>query len=146
MPEGGFPPVEGDAQGLGALLLQQPLEGGDEAVDGVGVQSVPGSQGPDAVKGAVDDAVAVDDHQFHGFLLAPQSGASFSLERVYHILERLQPEKGRPAFRWFLIDGPASYDIARTCLFHEIVGHMKQIEMQFYSYPLFTKRGGCGTL
>ncbi len=85
--EGGLPAVEGDAQSLRLLLLQQPLEGGDEAVDGVGIQSVPGGQGPDAVKGAVDDAVAVDDHQLH-------KGSSCMSEcfygRVYHILGRLQ--------------------------------------------------------
>ena len=63
--EGGLPPVEGDAQGLGGLLVQQLLQGGDEAVDRVGVEPLPGGQGPHAVEGPVDDAVAVDDHEFH---------------------------------------------------------------------------------
>ena len=79
MPEGGLPPVEGDAQGLRLFLLQQPLEGGDKAIYGVGIQAVPGRQGPDAVKGAVDDAVAVDDHQFHGESSLPRgAGVRFS--------------------------------------------------------------------
>ena len=60
-----LPPVEGDAQRLRLLLVQQALERGDKAVDGVGIQTLPGGQGPDAVKGAVDDAVAVKNHQFH---------------------------------------------------------------------------------
>ena len=63
--ERGLPTVEGNAQGLRLLLVQQALERGDKAVDGVGVQALPCGQGPDAVIGAVDDAVAVQNHQFH---------------------------------------------------------------------------------
>ena len=65
MAERRLPPVEGDAQRLRLLLIQQTLERGNEAVDGVGVQALPCGQGPDAVIGAVDDAVAVENHQFH---------------------------------------------------------------------------------
>ena len=63
--EGGFPAVKGDAQGLGLLLLQKAQQGGDKAVYRVGGQALPGGKGPHAVKRAVDDAVAVDDHEFH---------------------------------------------------------------------------------
>ena len=37
-----------------------------KAENGIGMQSLPGGQGLYPVKGAVDDAVAVKDHQFHG--------------------------------------------------------------------------------
>ena len=33
----GSPAVEGDAQRLRLLLVQQPLEGGEKAIDGVGI-------------------------------------------------------------------------------------------------------------
>ena len=66
MAEGGLPAVEGDAQRLRLLLVQQPLEGGEKAIDRMGIQPVPCGQGADAIIGPVDDAVAVDDHQFHG--------------------------------------------------------------------------------
>ena len=61
--------VEGDAQRVGALLRRQAQEGGEKAEDGVGVEPVPGGEGPDAVIGPVDDAVAVNGHQFHGAIL-----------------------------------------------------------------------------
>ena len=37
MAEGGLPAVEGDAQRLRLLLVQQPLEGGEKAIDGMGI-------------------------------------------------------------------------------------------------------------
>ena len=37
MAEGRLPAVEGDAQRLRLLLVQQPLEGGEKAIDGVGI-------------------------------------------------------------------------------------------------------------
>ena len=64
--EGGLPAVEGDAQGLRVFLVQQALEGGDEAVYRVGIQPIPGGQGADAVIGAVQYTVAVQDHELHG--------------------------------------------------------------------------------
>ena len=63
--EGGLPPVEGDAQGVGRLLLRQAQQGGHKAVDRVGWRTVPGGQGAHAVKRAIDDAVSVDHHQLH---------------------------------------------------------------------------------
>ena len=66
MAEGGLPPVERHAQRLGLFLVHEPLQHVEKAKNGVGVQSLPGGQGLYPVKGAVDDAVAVKDHQFHG--------------------------------------------------------------------------------
>ena len=66
MAEGGLPAVEGYAQGLRVFLVQQALEGGDEAVYRVGIQPLPGGQGADAVIGAVQYTVAVQDHELHG--------------------------------------------------------------------------------
>ena len=64
--EGWLPAVKGDAQGLRLLLVQQPLEGGDKAVYRMGIQALPGGQRANAVIGAVQYAVAVDNHQLHG--------------------------------------------------------------------------------
>ena len=64
--EGGLPAVKGDAQGLRVFLVQQALEGGDEAVYRMGIQPIPGGQGADAVIGAVQYTVAVQDHELHG--------------------------------------------------------------------------------
>ena len=66
MAEGGLPPVERHAQCIGLFLVHEPLQHVEKAKNGVGVQSLPGGQGLYPVKGAVDDAVAVKDHQFHG--------------------------------------------------------------------------------
>ena len=63
-----LPPVKGDAHRLRLFVVQQPLEHGDEAENGVGIQPLPGGQQTrfaHAVEGAVDDAVAVEYHQFH---------------------------------------------------------------------------------
>ena len=62
--------------------LQQALQGNHEAINRVGVQTCPGGQGPDAVKGTVDDTIAVDHHQFHGvFLLGTNISFQFRLYR-----------------------------------------------------------------
>ena len=66
MPEGGGLPVKADAQGVGGLLVQQLLQDGEEAVDGVGGGAVPGGEHPDPEKGPVDDGIAVDGHELHG--------------------------------------------------------------------------------
>ena len=69
--EGGGVDVKGDAQGVRRLLPLQPEEGGEEAEDGVGVESVPCGEGADAVVGPVENAVAVDDHELHEEFLLP---------------------------------------------------------------------------
>ena len=66
MAEGGLPPVKRHAQRLGLFLVHEPLQHVEKAENGIGMQSLPGGQGLYPVKGAVDDAVAVKDHQFHG--------------------------------------------------------------------------------
>ena len=62
MAEGGSFQVKTDADRLRLLLLQQTLQDGHKAVNSVGWGAVRGVQGTDAVKGPVDDAVAVQDH------------------------------------------------------------------------------------
>ena len=69
MAEGGLTTVKGHAQGIGLFFVQQPLQGGDESVHRMGIQPLPGAQGADAVKRAVDDAVAVQNHQLHALIL-----------------------------------------------------------------------------
>ena len=76
MPEGGAPPIEGDAQGVGPLLIHQLLQDGEKAVDGVGGCAVPGGEHPNAVKGPVDDGIAVDDHELHGEASCPRAFAA----------------------------------------------------------------------
>ena len=66
MPESGGAHVEGDAQRIRLLLIQQLEQDIDKAVDGVCGGAVPGGEHPDAVKGPVDDGIAVDDHELHG--------------------------------------------------------------------------------
>ena len=66
MAEGGLPPVKRHAHRLGLFLVHEPLQHVEKAENGIGMQSLPGGQGLYPVKGAVDDAVAVKDHQFHG--------------------------------------------------------------------------------
>ena len=64
--EGGGVYVESHAEGVGPLFSRQPQKGGEKAEDGVGVKPVPGGEGTDAVIGAVEYAVAVNGHKFHG--------------------------------------------------------------------------------
>ena len=59
MAEGGPMEVKGHAYRLGLLLLLHPLQNVQEAVDRMGVQSLPGGQGPHAEERPVDDAVSV---------------------------------------------------------------------------------------
>ena len=62
--EGGGLAVKGDAQGLGLLLVQQLVQNIQKAKHGVGGLARPGGQvRAHAVKGPVDDGVAVQDHQ-----------------------------------------------------------------------------------
>ena len=71
MAEGGGLQIEGHGQPLGLFLVQQLEENVQKAENGVGGQPVPGGQVlAHAVKGAVDDGVAVDDHELHGRSLA----------------------------------------------------------------------------
>ena len=74
--EGWFPPVKGHAEPIGLFLLQQLLQNGHKAIDRVGGRPVGGVQRPHAVKGPVDQAVAVQNHQFHPAILP---GDVFSL-------------------------------------------------------------------
>ena len=63
--EGGCVEVEGNAHRVRGLLPLQAQQRRQKTKDGVGVEPVPGRQGPDAVVGPVDDAVSVDDHELH---------------------------------------------------------------------------------
>ena len=72
--EGGLLPVKGHTQRLRLFLVHEALEHVQKAENGVGIQPVPCGQGLHAVKGAVDDAVAVKNHQFHG---RPPCGVRF---------------------------------------------------------------------
>ena len=63
MPEGGRPHVERHRQPLGLFLVQQLEQDVEKAEDGVGGQALLGGQIlADAVKGPVDDGIAVDNH------------------------------------------------------------------------------------
>ena len=57
--------IERDAQRLRRLQLQHALQDSQKAVHTVGGHAVRRVEHPNAVKCAVDDAVAVKDHQFH---------------------------------------------------------------------------------
>ena len=65
MPEGGGLPVKGDAQGVRILLPLQLQQDVEKAENGVGGKAIPGGQGPDPVKGAVDNGISIQHHQFH---------------------------------------------------------------------------------
>ena len=69
VPEGGRMNIKGDAQCVRTLLPHQTQHGGEKAKHRVGVEPFPVGQRADAVIGPVDDAVAVDDHEFHGSVL-----------------------------------------------------------------------------
>ena len=64
--EGGGMNVKGDAQRVRSLLPHQTQQSGQKAEDRMGIEPFPVGQRADAVIGPVDDAVAVDDHEFHG--------------------------------------------------------------------------------
>ena len=83
--ERGLAAVKGDAQGVGLLLVHQPLHGGQKAKDGVGVQPLTGCQRPNTVVGAVDEAVAVQYHKFH------KSASCFSKSHNRYIIRRFPP-------------------------------------------------------
>ena len=59
MPERGAMEVKGHANGLGLLFLIHPFQNIEEAVNGVGIQAVPGGQRLDAKVRPVNYAVAV---------------------------------------------------------------------------------------
>ena len=61
--------VKGTAQGVGVFLLHQLEQNIEKTEDGVGGSPIPGGQGANAVKGPVQDGVAVNDHQLHGEIL-----------------------------------------------------------------------------
>ena len=65
VPEGGRLQVEGTAQGLRLLLLHQLQQNVEKAEHGVGGDPVPGGQGPDPIKGPIQDGIAVNDHELH---------------------------------------------------------------------------------
>ena len=67
MAEGRLTPVEGHTQRVRLLLREQLLQYGEKAVYAVGGRAVRGGEHTNAEKGAVDDAVAVEHEQFHGF-------------------------------------------------------------------------------
>ena len=57
--------VKGDAERIRRLLRLDPVQDIQKAKNRIRRQPVPGRQGADAVKRPVDDAVAIEDHQFH---------------------------------------------------------------------------------
>jgi hypothetical protein len=63
--EGLGPHIKADADLLRLFLLQQLEQHIDKPIYGVGIQSVLVGQQPHCVKGPVNQAVAVDGHQFH---------------------------------------------------------------------------------
>ena len=65
MPEGRRLESERHAQRIGRFLLAKPLENIQKAVDGVGAEPLLGGQDAHAVKCAVKDAVAVENHELH---------------------------------------------------------------------------------
>ncbi len=65
VPEGGRLEIKGNAERVGSVLGNELSEYVYKAVYGVGVQPVGSGKGANAVKGSVEDAVAVEDHYFH---------------------------------------------------------------------------------
>ena len=66
VPEGGRAHVKGHRQTLGLFLVQQLEQDVQKTENGVGGQTLPGGQVlADAVKGPVDDGIAVDGHELH---------------------------------------------------------------------------------
>ena len=65
MAEGGGLQVKGHRQPLGPLLVQQPPQDGEKAVNGVGGRAVRRVQHTDPEVGPVDNAVSVDRENFH---------------------------------------------------------------------------------
>ncbi len=65
VPEGGGLPVKGDGHGVGLRFVQQPPEHGEKTVNAVGEFPVFGRKQLDAVKGTVQNAVAVQYQQLH---------------------------------------------------------------------------------
>ena len=66
-----LPPVKGHAYRVGLFVVQQLLQHGDKAVNGIGVQPLPRGQKlvfPHAVESAVHKAVAIEHHEFHACL------------------------------------------------------------------------------
>ena len=63
--EGGALLVKGHGQSFGLFLVQQGLHDVEEAVDGAGGLTGLGGQIANAVECPVDDAVAVQNHEFH---------------------------------------------------------------------------------
>ena len=68
VPEGGGVHVKGHADSLRLLLPLHFFQNIQEAVNGVGVQAIPGGQGSDPEIRPVDDAVPIQNHQLHTFL------------------------------------------------------------------------------
>ena len=68
MPEGGAMEIEGHAYRVRIFFLLHALQNVQEPVDGMGVESLPGCQRLHAEIGPVDDAVAIQNHEFHTFL------------------------------------------------------------------------------
>ena len=66
MAEGGAVEVEGHAESIRLFLLVQFIEDIQKAKNAIGKQTVPRSQGTNTIVGAVDNAVSVQNHQFHG--------------------------------------------------------------------------------
>ena len=62
MPEGGAVEVKGHTDRVGILFLLHPLQNVQKAVDGVGIQPVPGGQRLHAEEGPVDNTVAIQNH------------------------------------------------------------------------------------
>ena len=82
VPEGGAVEVKGHAHRVGLLFLFHPLQDVQKAVNGIGIQAVPGRQGLYAEKRPVDDAVPVQDHQLHTLLhLVPWGVSMISICR-----------------------------------------------------------------
>lgn len=92
--------IKGAAEGVGLLLVNELLENVQKAVDGVGGLAVPGGEHVNAVKGAVDDGVSVDDHElFHRW---PPVSWVISGTLLYHNYIRKKashPKGGAPGRR-----------------------------------------------
>ena len=82
--EGGAVEVEGDAYCVGLFFLFGLFQNIQEAIDGMGIQTLPGGQRTNAEIRPVNDGVAVQDQQFHTFLhLAPWGVSMISMPRAF---------------------------------------------------------------
>ena len=86
--------VEGHADAVGLLLVHEPLQDREKAIDAVRGRTVRRVQHTDAVKRPVHDGVPVDDHEFFALAHGVTSFAGeFVIKLFYHISRKKETGK-----------------------------------------------------